>query len=46
MGGPAREGVGPPGIHLGNFYLDTLYVGYAKTTYVVLAYPMGYSRLD
>jgi len=46
MGGPAREGVGPPGIHLGNFFLDTQDVGVCTNSIAVLAYPIGYSGLD
>ena len=46
MGGPAREGVGPPGIHLGNFYLDTQDVGGCTNYIAVLAYPIGYYGLD
>ena len=46
LGGPAREGVGPPGIHLENFYLDTQDVGVCTNSIAVLAYPMGYSGLD
>jgi len=45
LGGPAREGVGPPGIYIGNFFLDTQDVGVCTNSIAVLAYPMGYSGL-
>jgi len=39
--------VGPPEKFqaIGNFFLDTQDVGVCKNCIVVLAYPMGYSRL-
>jgi len=46
LGGPAREGVGPPCIYVGNFFLDTQDVGVCTNSIAVLAYPIGYYGLD
>jgi len=41
-----RDNPGGPTRYIqANFFLDTLHVVYARMTYVVSAYPLGYSGL-